>query len=62
MDVSSSSSLLKQTIQVDMIKKSQDTQKNLISKILQDSFVNTMQINQEVAKTTGSGGNLNIKG
>ena len=53
---------LMQTIEVDMIKKSQDVTKNIIGKILQDNFENTLKIQQEAAKITGSGGNLNIKG
>ncbi|WP_457564206.1 shikimate kinase [Caminibacter sp.] len=51
-----------QAIQVDMIKKSQDVTKNIIGKILQDNFENTMKIQQEAAKATGVGMNLNIKG
>jgi hypothetical protein len=48
-------------IQVDMIKKSQDTVKNIIGSIIENNFENTKRLQEEVAKTTGSGGNLNIK-
>jgi hypothetical protein len=47
-------------IQVDVIKKSQDVVTNLISSILENNLDNK-KIQEEVAKTTGSGGNLNIK-
>jgi len=48
-------------IQVDMIKKSQDTVKNIIGSIIENNFENTKKLQEEVAKITGSGGNLNIK-
>ena len=47
-------------IQVDVIKKSQDVVTNLISSIL-DNNLDNKKLQEEVAKTTGSGGNLNIK-
>jgi hypothetical protein len=53
---------LMQAIQVDVLKKSEDVTKNILGKILQDNFENTMKIQQEAAKITGAGGNLNIKG
>jgi hypothetical protein len=48
-------------IQIDMIKKSQDTVKNIIGSIIENNFENTKKLQEEVAKITGSGGNLNIK-
>ncbi|EDM24625.1 shikimate kinase [Caminibacter mediatlanticus TB-2] len=61
MEVSNSSTLLKATIQTEMIKKSQDVVKNVIGNILEKTFENTKEIQQEAAKITGSGGNLNIQ-
>jgi hypothetical protein len=60
MEINSASSL-KATIQTEMIKKSQDVVKNILGKILEDNFENTQKIQQEAAKATGAGINLNIK-
>jgi hypothetical protein len=49
-------------IQVDVLKKSEDTTKNLLGKILEDNFENTKKLEEEAAKITGKGMNLNIKG
>jgi hypothetical protein len=48
-------------IQTDVIKKSQDVVKDIIGNLLEKNFENSMKLQEEVAKTTGSGGNLNIK-
>jgi len=61
MQVNNSASLMKATIQTEVIKKSQDVVKNVIGNILEKTFENTKEIQQEVAKITGSGGNLNIQ-
>ncbi|NPA87456.1 shikimate kinase [Caminibacter pacificus] len=48
-------------IQTDVIKKSEDTVKNIVGDILEKNFENTMKIEQQVAAATGTGANLNIK-
>ncbi|WP_457563101.1 shikimate kinase [Caminibacter pacificus] len=48
-------------IQTDVIKKSEDTVKNIVGDILEKNFENTMKIEQQVAAATGAGANLNIK-
>jgi hypothetical protein len=63
MDVNTSMSptQLQTAVSVDVMKKSQDVVKNEIGKILEDTFKNTMQIQQEAAAATGAGTNLNIQ-
>lgn len=48
-------------VKIEVAKKSVDTQTQLMEKILEDNFENTMKIQQQVANVTGIGGNLNIK-
>ena len=62
MQVNNSASLMKATIQTEVIKKSQDVVKNILGNILEKSFENIKEIQQEAAKITGNGGNLNIQG
>ena len=51
---------LRDSIQVEVMKKSRDVVKNQLSYILQKSMENTKAI-EEAAKFTGAGNNLNIK-
>jgi hypothetical protein len=53
---------LQTSISVEVMKKSQEVVKNEVSKILEDTFENTMKIQQEAAMTLGNGINLDIKG
>ncbi|GAB6045394.1 hypothetical protein JCM11957_09920 [Caminibacter profundus] len=54
-------SQLMDAIQINTQKKAQDVVKNVIGNLLEKTFENTMKIQEEVAKTTGAGANLNIK-
>jgi hypothetical protein len=52
---------LKTAIQVDVQKKAQDVVKNVVGKLLEDTFKNTMAIEQQAAAATGKGMNLNVQ-
>jgi len=53
---------LQATIQTEIIKKSQDTVKNIIGDIIEKSFENSQKLQEEVAKATNTGINLDIRG
>ncbi len=53
---------LQDAVAVEVMKKSRDVVKDVVGKILEDNFENTMKIQQEAAAVTGAGGNLNIQG
>jgi hypothetical protein len=48
-------------VQIDVAKKSQDVQSQIIGKLLEDNLGNNLKIQQQTAEITGAGGNLNIK-
>jgi hypothetical protein len=52
---------LQASIQTEVIKKSQDIVKNIIGDILEKSFENSKKLQEEVAKATNTGINLDIK-
>jgi len=60
LEISGASSTL-QTIQVEMIKKSQDVVKNLVGTILDDSLKNSQKLQEEVARSTQKGIHLNLR-
>jgi len=62
MQVNNSASNLKLAIQTELIKKSEDVVKNQIGYILEKNLGNPKEIEQQVAKATGKGINLNIQG
>ncbi|MEO1923785.1 MAG: YjfB family protein [Nautiliaceae bacterium] len=53
---------LQDAVAVEVMKKSRDVVEDVVGKILEDNFENTMKIQQEAAAVTGVGGNLNIQG
>ncbi|HIQ51548.1 MAG TPA: shikimate kinase [Nautiliaceae bacterium] len=53
---------LKRVIEVTMQKKAQDVVKNVVGKILENTFENTKAIEKMVANETGKGVNINLQG
>jgi hypothetical protein len=52
---------ISQTLQIDAQKKAQDVVKNVLGNLLEKTFENTKAIEEEAAKATGKGNNLDIK-